>query len=525
MQVLDGLFALVKRLYDVNISPADGEAPVWCVRKLFLSFRRVPLCIWFSTQRNTTCHFLSVFRCPDVRFFVIKDNANVPIAYFYLDPYSRPAEKRGGAWMDEVVGRSKLFARGGKVARLPVAHMVCNGTPPVGGKPSLMTFREVETRASTPGVDHTRRSICIPRASPGKPEAFSSLLQCSTRLATLCSTCLPALTRALSLASAGSSGTPSSFPARRASGPAERVSPVDAFRVAWKSSRSCALSPLLSSPDHLACFFTHQFMENWCYHKPTLLGLARHVDTGAPLPDELYEKLKAAKTFRAASMMLRQLHFAQVDLELHSRYIPNTGKETANDVNARVALKTTVMPPLAEDRFLCSFSHIFAGGYSAGYYSYKWAEVLSADAFAAFEEAGLDDDKTVAEVRTSPCEPSARLHPSTERGVRQLSTLEPQTQRCRMLSLSAGGQALQGHGPRARRGPCSSGGFQGASPLPTPPPRQQPAQPLLPILLLPLPTGVLTVCVPSSPCAQDFRGREPSTVALLRHSGLAVSAR
>lgn len=168
------------------------------------------------------------------------------------------------------------------------------------------------------------------------------------------------------------------------------------------------------------------------------MQLARHVDTGAPLPDELFEKLKAAKTFRAASMMLRQLHFAQVDLELHSTYVAG-GKENANDVNARVALRTTVMPPLPEDRFLCSFSHIFAGGYSAGevyvslhpvcahfgpvgfstvgfkipdvkpceltsrlrftptgYYSYKYAEVLSADAFGAFEDAGLDDEKAIA---------------------------------------------------------------------------------------------------------------------------------
>lgn len=84
-------------------------------------------------------------RHPDVRFFVIKDNSGAPIANFYLDPYSRPAEKRGGAWMDEVLGRSRLFARGGAEARLPVAHMVCNGTPTVGSQPSLMTFREVET--------------------------------------------------------------------------------------------------------------------------------------------------------------------------------------------------------------------------------------------------------------------------------------------------------------------------------------------------------------------------------------------
>lgn len=139
-------------------------------------------------------------------------------------------------------------------------------------------------------------------------------------------------------------------------------------------------------------------MENWCYHEPTLLGLARHVDTKEPLPKELFEKLKAAKTFRAASMLLRQMHFAAVDLELHARYRAGEGAaETAHGVNARVGARMSVLPPLPTDRFLCSFSHIFAGGYSAGYYSYAWAEVLSADAFAAFEEAGLDD-KTIATV-------------------------------------------------------------------------------------------------------------------------------
>jgi len=139
-----------------------------------------------------------------------------------------------------------------------------------------------------------------------------------------------------------------------------------------------------------------QFMENWCYHRETLLGLSRHVDTGEPLPDEVFEKLRAARTFRAGSDMLRQLYFAFLDLELHQRWRPEGG-ESVFDVQRRVAARTTVLTPLPEDRFLCSFTHIFSGGYAAGYYSYKWAEVLSADAFSAFEEAGLEDPRAVAE--------------------------------------------------------------------------------------------------------------------------------
>lgn len=111
--VLEGLFGLAARLFGVRIVPADGAAPVWHA---------------------------------DTRFFEVRDAASGEArAYFYLDPYSRPAEKRGGAWMDEVCGRSRLFAPAGAEARLPVAHVVCNQTPPVGDQPSLMTFREVET--------------------------------------------------------------------------------------------------------------------------------------------------------------------------------------------------------------------------------------------------------------------------------------------------------------------------------------------------------------------------------------------
>jgi oligopeptidase A len=93
--------------------------------------------------------------------------------------------------------------------------------------------------------------------------------------------------------------------------------------------------------------------------------------------------------------MLRQIHFALVDMVLHHDWRSGSS-ETPFDVQRRVAARTTVMPPLAEDRFLCSFTHIFGGGYAAGYYSYKWAEVLSADAFSAFEDAGLDDAAAIA---------------------------------------------------------------------------------------------------------------------------------
>lgn len=138
-----------------------------------------------------------------------------------------------------------------------------------------------------------------------------------------------------------------------------------------------------------------QFMENWCYDKPTLYAFARHFETGEPLPDALFEKVKAAKNFQAGLQMLRQLFFGATDMYLHSAAFDPRGEKTPFDVQRELAQQYTVIPPLPEDRFLCSFSHIFAGGYSAGYYSYKWAEVMSADAFAAFEEVGLDNEAAV----------------------------------------------------------------------------------------------------------------------------------
>ena len=141
-----------------------------------------------------------------------------------------------------------------------------------------------------------------------------------------------------------------------------------------------------------------QFMENWCYDKPTVYGFAKHYETGEPLPEEMFEKLSQQRTFGAGMMACRQLLFGMMDIELHSNYDPN-GSETIFDVHRRMAeIYTPYSMPVPEDRFLCGFGHIFAGGYSARYYSYMWAEVMSADAFGAFEDVGLDNEQGVREV-------------------------------------------------------------------------------------------------------------------------------
>ncbi|PSS21192.1 Organellar oligopeptidase [Actinidia chinensis var. chinensis] len=115
------------------------------------------------------------------------------------------------------------------------------------------------------------------------------------------------------------------------------------------------------------------------------MSIEKHYETGESLPEDIYRKLLASRTFSAGSLSLRQLRFACVDLELHRKYVPG-GPELIYDVDKRMSKTTQLIPPLPEDWFLGCFSHIFAGGYAAGYYSYKWAEVLSADAFSAFED-------------------------------------------------------------------------------------------------------------------------------------------
>ncbi|MEZ5580855.1 MAG: oligopeptidase A [Candidatus Competibacteraceae bacterium] len=141
-----------------------------------------------------------------------------------------------------------------------------------------------------------------------------------------------------------------------------------------------------------------QFLENWCWSREALNLLAGHYQTGVPLPEELYQRMLAAKHFQAGILMARQLEFALFDFRLHHDYDPARGgrvREVLDAVRQQVAV---ILPP-AYNRFANAFTHIFSGGYAAGYYSYKWAEVLSADAFSAFEESGIFDAATGARFR------------------------------------------------------------------------------------------------------------------------------
>lgn len=247
----------------------------------------------------------------DVTYYEISENNEV-VASFYLDPYAR-ANKRGGAWMADC--RVRRRGADGKLQK-PVAFLTCNFSPPVDGKPALLTHDEVTTlfHEFGHGLHHM-------------------------------------LTRIEVAAVSGING------------------------VAWD-----------------AVELPSQFHENWCWEPRALELISGHVETGAPLPEDLLDKMLAAKNFQSGLTMLRQLEFALFDMELHQRteFGPDTVQQVLDSVRARV----TVLTPPAFNRFQHGFSHIFAGGYAAGYYSYKWAEVLSADAFSRFEEEGVMNPET-----------------------------------------------------------------------------------------------------------------------------------
>jgi oligopeptidase A len=133
-----------------------------------------------------------------------------------------------------------------------------------------------------------------------------------------------------------------------------------------------------------------QFLENWCWEREAVDLLSGHVDTGEPLPEALFERLLAAKGFQAGMKMLRQIEFALFDFRLHVEYRAGLDVQQVLD---EVRREVAVLVPPAWNRFQHSFSHIFGGGYAAGYYSYKWAEVLAADAYARFEEEGVFNRK------------------------------------------------------------------------------------------------------------------------------------
>ena len=136
-----------------------------------------------------------------------------------------------------------------------------------------------------------------------------------------------------------------------------------------------------------------QFMENWCWEREALDLIAGHYQSGARIPDDLYAKMIAAKNFQSGMQFVRQLEFSLFDMRLHSGYDPESGTSVQQVLDAVRSEVAVIMPP-AFNRFQNGFSHIFAGGYAAGYYSYKWAEVLSADAFSKFEERGVFDRDT-----------------------------------------------------------------------------------------------------------------------------------
>ncbi len=136
-----------------------------------------------------------------------------------------------------------------------------------------------------------------------------------------------------------------------------------------------------------------QFLENWCYEEEALAFISGHYETGEPLPKEMLDKMLAAKNFQSAMFILRQLEFGMFDFTLHTNYDPDLGAKVLETL-AEVKAKVAVLPSVEWNRFSHSFGHIFAGGYGAGYYSYLWAEVLSADAFSRFEDEGIFNTET-----------------------------------------------------------------------------------------------------------------------------------
>jgi len=272
-EVIAGMFALVQRLYGIRIEQVTNVS---------------------------TWH-------PDVTTYAVRDAAGAAIGLFYLDPYARE-NKRGGAWMDECVGRR----RSPHADQDPACYLTCNFAAPLADQPALLSHREVVTlfHEFGHGLQHLLTRVDEPAVS-------------------------------------GLRG------------------------VEWD-----------------AVELPSQFMENWCYDKDTLRTFGRHWKTGEILPEALLTKLKASRTFAAGLATLRQIEFALFDLRLHRDYDPRT-KGWVLQTLSQTRRDVSLVHPPSYNRMPSSFAHIFGGGYAAGYYSYKWAEVLSADAFAAFEETGF----------------------------------------------------------------------------------------------------------------------------------------
>ncbi|HEY1772014.1 MAG TPA: M3 family metallopeptidase [Gammaproteobacteria bacterium] len=277
-KVTEGLFLTMQKLYGLAFSEVTG-AEVW--------------------------H-------PDVKLFALRDEAGALRGHLYTDLYARTG-KRGGAWMDETLGRRRLAGK----LQTPVAFLNCNFPPPLKDKPSLLSHDDVVT-------------------------LFHELGHCLHHL----------LTQVDYPSVGGING------------------------VAWD-----------------AVELPSQFHENFAWTRVGLDLVSGHFETGAKLPEDLYQKMQGARHFHTALFLLRQLEFALFDFRLHRAPGPAAPDFVQGTLDA-VRREVAVVRPPAWNRFAHGFSHIFSGGYAAGYYSYLWAEVLAADAYGAFEEAGVFDKAT-----------------------------------------------------------------------------------------------------------------------------------
>ena len=270
----------------------------------------------------------------DVNFYDIFDKAGEKRGSFYLDLYARE-KKRGGAWMDVCVGRTK---KADGSIQYPVAYLTCNFNGPVGNQPALFTHDELVTlfHEFGHGIHHMLSQI------------NASSVACINGV------------------------------------------PWDAVEL------------------------PSQFLENWCWQPEALAFISSHFETGEPLPQEMLDKMLAAKNFQSAMQMLRQLEFSIFDFTMHESYDP---KALNNDNHIqqtldKVRTQYSVVKAPVFNRFQHGFGHIFGGGYSAGYYSYKWAEVLSADAFGLFEEEGIFNEEMGQSFLTNILEKGGSEEPS-----------------------------------------------------------------------------------------------------------------
>ena len=279
-QVIEGMFEIFRRLFGIKVTHHEG-APVWHA---------------------------------DVQFYDIHDQASGEhLGSFYADLFPRES-KRGGAWMDAFLS-GKRTASGWS----PHLGLICgNMTPPLQGKPALLTHRDVQT------LFHE----------------FGHLLHhCLSRVEVR-----------------GLAGT----------------------NVAWD---------FVELPS--------QILENWCFEELSLRMFAHHYETGEPLPADLLEKVKESTKFRAASTQIRQVSFSTMDLLLHMEYDPAVDGDVL-DYTRKISARYSPAPLAPEHSVVASFTHLFSSpvGYGAGYYSYKWAEVLDADAFSRFHREGVLNPKT-----------------------------------------------------------------------------------------------------------------------------------